>query len=107
MNYPPATLVPLEKRIEIYKEALIVLEKNDEKDHNSGYGLCMLLPSLLWKLRNATWCDAPEGSTWDYTDTKIMFPEITDYISIIRRSDTPKFERIKSLEEILLKIQYI
>ncbi len=72
----PQTEVPEELRLEIYKEALRLIETDNEiLGTHWDYGLCLLLPCILWDLDSFT-SRGPKGKGWNYRDTTTMFPEI-------------------------------
>jgi hypothetical protein len=69
-------IVPIETRLEVYKQAIKAIENNIVVSNMDSYGLCVLLPCLLWDLKLCT-SVAPDGYDWDYEHTSIAFPELT------------------------------
>lgn len=83
-NILPNTLVPRKIRLEVYKEALEIMTKkteghSEEYDH-LGSGLCLLLPVLLWGLKDfrSDFVNKNGITVWDWRDTSNMFPELTE-----------------------------
>lgn len=88
-------IVPPNIRLEIYKEALCIVENQlnnykGHRDHNSYFprGLCLLLPLLLWDLPSV-YSNTPNENIWNYYETSIAFPELTtDVIKTISTAYT-------------------
>ena len=96
-------VVPLKLRIKIYKEALKYYK---EPSDNFYSGLCILLPMLLWEL-DSYLNDAPNGNSWNWSDTSTAFPEIDEYLFVItdcNDSSERRKLRIKILTSILKKL---
>lgn len=103
-------VVPEELRFLIYQEALDYYENEDylidkyncDRD-TLPLGLCLLLPCMLWDLKHFLQ-DAPDGENWDFSDTRIAFPEIKDFLKVIGKARTREEEvetRISVLKQIL------
>lgn len=112
MKYPAATLVPREKRIEVYKKAIKFLygeEENLKANLDIYDGICLILPVILWDLKNYR-DDCPDGTKWKWTDTKKMFPEIKYHLPSIRRGRTENEQRllrISILERIVEEMESV
>jgi hypothetical protein len=98
--------LPKKIKLQVYKEAL-ELYKNDENTIKQlGYGLCLVLPCVLWEL-NHFLNSAPNGEGWKFKDTCIAFPEIDKYIeeisdiSIYDNTIEKMQKRIEVLKEII------
>lgn len=76
----PNQLVPKKIRLGVYKEALRLIENNEHKHDLGGFGLCLLLPSILWNLKSFL-NDAPNGEDWNFETTSKMFPELENFLS--------------------------
>lgn len=77
-NILPNTLVPDDIRLQVYKKAVkLILTKDEILSYRWAYGLCLLLPCILWNLPDYE-CSSPNDLSWDWRDTKNMFPELTD-----------------------------
>ena len=103
MEYPKNQLVPLFKRIEVYKSSLDILNDDRMKYHYSG--LCIMLPCILWNLNSHL--DSVNGEEWDWMETKNMFPEIEPFIEsicILETIDERITKRISIIEKILLTL---
>lgn len=96
----PNTRVPKETRLEVYKEALEIINKIIENEENEkefkhlGAGLCLMLPCLLWGLDhfldNFTTIDNKE-LPWSPWETSDMFIELNeDSIDFIERGNNNK-----------------
>lgn len=116
MKYIHPTLkeeVPKKERRKIYNRAIAYL---DNPNIHGGYGLCVILPVLLWDLEH--YLDCPphlqDNGRWSYFDTPVAFPELTS--ERLKRIDKFKEDlvdddshtnedtchfRIKILEEML------
>ena len=105
--------VPLDIRIEVYKDAIKYLE-NDLKGGYDDYsaGLCLLLPCLLWKL-NSFFSLAPDGNRWKNEHTVIAFPEIKTWLPVndaftIEHSRPYRIQkRIDFLKETITELELI
>ena len=109
-------VIPKRIRFSVYKEALKLLEDASKLPSNSYdvygmgtrndnlFGLCLLLPCILWNLEN--YCHpAPDNTDWDWYNTSFAFPEIAKGVKLIMGSSVTqkaKF-RIKVLKDILKK----
>jgi len=92
--------VPKEIRLEVYIKAKeYLLNPIDTK----GYGLCMILPVLLWDLDNFL-LEAPDGEDWSYRDTHIAFPELTkkvlNTLSLLNSKES-KAKRIEYINQFI------
>jgi len=105
INIAPNTLVPKRTRISVYKQAIKLIESGKRK-YGCSYGLCLILPCILWDLKN--YCDnAPNGNDWHYNVTLIMFPEIKSEIHKIYRLTTTESKnkmRKNILKDIVKKL---
>lgn len=69
--------VPKDIRLEVYKEALRYYENKEYEDPANFFGLCLVLPCILWD----DWTEKqPDGTYWDYLSSKKAFPELTDKV---------------------------
>ncbi len=79
-------LVPVEQRLEVYIEALRIIQHGTDVEKNrTGDGLCLMLPVILWNLDHYL-SDSPDGEMYDYTKTIIMFPEIAKTVEYLMSS---------------------
>ncbi len=89
--------VPIEIRREVYKKALT------ESKIRINYGLCLLLPVILWDLADYL-SENPLGKYWSYIHTPIAFPELTeermDFINELTREEATERRKIV-LQEML------
>ncbi len=75
----PGDVVPAEIRIQVYEEALRIIEKGERRYWLRENTLCLLLPCILWSLE--CFLDiSPCGNKWFHTHTSTMFPELTDEV---------------------------
>jgi len=96
--------VPRELRLQIYNTAKdLILSRErafnlSQHDDKNSYPLCLILPCLLWGLED--FCDkGPAGRTWDFKETQIAFPELTDKcIDAIEGAENCNVERLARLE---------
>lgn len=79
----------LETRLATYERALELLEDFYSTGKYLPYspkgeslGLCLLLPCILWDLHSYL-SDDPDDKSWDYEDTQIAFPELSNYLDAI------------------------
>ncbi len=103
-------VVPAEIRLEIYKTALRIIEKQERvfgllKD---SYGLCLLLPCVLWNLDNYL-SKAPDGNNWSYFTTSSSFPELTskvlDKLNKTETDEQANKIRIKFLKDFIKMLE--
>jgi len=76
-------------------------------DEPSTLGLCLLLPCILWDLRNYL-NNSPIGDEWNHRETVFGFPEIREYTLEISETKEHKDRlelRIKVLTEILTNLK--
>ena len=109
-------LPPKDIRLNVYKEALEYYcniqdggSCNYNADNESGLGLCLILPVLLWNLNS--YLDNLEINDkthyWCYRDTKIAFPEIVYWVIDIKDTDDYSDKlilRIKAMEDCIKKL---
>ena len=90
--------VPLDIRIEVYKDAIKYLE-NVLKDGYDEYSvaLCILLPCLLWKL-NSFFSLTPDGYNWGTNQTVIAFPELKTWLPV-NDSFTKEHKRLYRIQK--------
>lgn len=103
----PGQIVPENIRLEVYKEALQHVKNEIPKSRIAGFGLCLLLPCVLWDLYY--YCDeAPCGETWAYYDTEKTFPEMKGIIQAVGKTKTDedlKRTRIQFLTAAIEKLE--
>lgn len=75
----PDNVVPPRIRLGVYKEALGNIESNTFKYEMESFGLCLLLPCILWDLKSYL-KNAPNGEDWTTEGTQILFPELADFL---------------------------
>lgn len=112
-------LPPKDVRLNVYKEALeyyLNIQKGGlckySDNTEEGYlGLCLIIPVLLWNLNSYldNNLNIGDGNTyiWNYSDTKIAFPEIVLWVKDIE--DTVEFPdklilRIKAMKDCIEKL---
>ena len=71
-------VVPPQIRLECYKQAREIVLSEEPRFGMSGFGLCLLLPCILWDLVDYEDSD-PSDNPWDYEDTEHSFPEIIEF----------------------------
>lgn len=98
-------LVPKKKRIEVYKKAIEIIEKNEIVYELQVRGLCLLLPCILWNLKSYL-DDSPRGCVWNHYDSQKMFPEITEKV-IDKIKDCGNSRTVKDIERIELLKSFI
>lgn len=108
--------VPLDIRIEVYKDAIKYLENALKVDEDKYYvGLCILLPCLLWDL-DSSFSVAPDSLDWETEDTVIAFPEIKAWLDNYYTSGNFGIEnhykikiqkRIEFLKETITELEVI
>jgi hypothetical protein len=98
--------VPMYLRLQIYQTALKILNelqagKKPAKRYGlgDGPGLCLLLPCILWNLDNYL-DDAPDGNWWDYHQTSIAFPELTEKFIV-------QINYLEREGRVLLRIEFL
>jgi len=104
--------VPATIRLEVYKEALGIIKSGDIfepiNEKCKSYGLCLLLPCLLWGLRDMS-DRAPDGWCWEHGKTSRAFPELTKKaivsIGITETGDLGDGRRIELLELWITKLE--
>ena len=72
---------PKEVRLEVYKKAIEIIEKNLHATKEiKSYQLCLLIPVICWEIKHYLSRPLISGvlCDWDYNDTNIAFPEIND-----------------------------
>lgn len=94
----PNTEVPIELRKEVYREALRIIEIGKPRYSIDSFGLCLLLPCVLWELRHVLE-NAPNGKDWDFYHTENMFPELKDFL--IKGKKYTNQERINFLKSVI------
>lgn len=101
--------LPKEIRLEVYQEAISILQnflKTGNSDKYSANGaLCLLLPCLLWDLVTM-WDEDPQGNHWDPYHVPQGFPEIKPFVDMINQDDSAFYS--KPVEEIYqLRIEFL
>lgn len=107
-NISPGEEVPVEIRIEIYKEAIKLIETGEPIAELSTFCLCLTLPCILWEL-DSFLSVAPNGEPYDSNDAPNMFPELTPeriysietYPDNFGRND----QRLKVLNNMLIETE--
>jgi len=104
-------IVPKHIRRATYKKAIEAIESEKRIAGLCSFGLCLILPCLLWDLDHFL-SQTPQNRAWDAYDTPSMFPELTEKrIHSISRiySDNPQIDRnkqrIKVLTEMLAELE--
>jgi hypothetical protein len=100
----PGQLVPEEIRLEIYREALRQLDE-PLKYELEDYYLCLLLPCILWELEY--YLDDPDSGSWEYLQTKKMFPEIQGIeIEVLNKEESALYDiRKRYLESAIQTLE--
>jgi len=107
----PNQEVPPNIRLEVYKEALQLIQSDTDRSKRNklGIGLCLLLPVLLWELE--CYCSKlSNGRVWFYDQITKMFPELTSKkIDIITRTHADQRDkiRIEFLKEMIQRLEKI
>jgi hypothetical protein len=101
-------IVPKKIRREVYTEAIKIIESGNPIAGLTSFGLCLILPCILWDLPTFL-SETPHGTGWDSYDTRNMFPELTNKrIYYIETSSSCQEERnkqrIKVLTEMLAEL---
>jgi hypothetical protein len=106
-------VVPPEIRLQIYENALLFFEADDDdysynhyyKLEKEGAGLCLLLPCILWNLDDYLE-NQKNNKYWNYSDTSIAFPELTEEIAQeIMYCQKPVEKRIKYLKKWIKELK--
>ena len=104
-TFKPATL---EERKRVYKEAIQCIKTKTFVSRMKSFGLCLLLPCLLWKL-NWLLNDAPNGEPWDSNTIYTLFPEINEEdiynLNELHEQEIRNELRIKILEKALEQVE--
>lgn len=103
--------VDVKVRLQVYKNTLNFIKgKYEAEDWITGDipeytdGLCLLLPVILWNLKKYS-DKTPNKKSWDYNDTSIAFPELTNKVIRSINSVSNKVEqRIEFLENFITKL---
>jgi len=103
--------VPKAIRREIYREAIKIIERGKPIAKLSSFSLCLLLPSILWKL-DSFLDNNPQDKGWDQWDTSRMFPELTEeriksITKLTVNQEHRDIQRIKVLDKMLAEVQPI
>jgi hypothetical protein len=94
--------VPVNIRIEIYEEAISIIKEGRPKYSMSDFHLCILFPCILWDLESFYNPGPSNGEDWEYEDTTIAFPELTEkIISQINSCSNKNDLRIMLLENFI------
>lgn len=95
--------LPKEVRLSVYKEALALYEENKQgkysRTKDDSFGLCILLPCVLWHLKHYL-DDDPNDMSWNFTNTTTAFSELAPYI-LNQDSVWDNKDRIEILKEII------
>lgn len=76
----PNVVVPYKVRLEVYKKAVEIIEnQKDVYKLKKDFSLCVLLPCILWNLNSCS-DYAPNGDYWWTNHTRVMFPELEDFL---------------------------
>jgi hypothetical protein len=93
--------LPPHIRLEVYKEALEIVKKGQWVFGLTSFGLCLILPCVLWGLKHFME-DTPGGGEWGLRDTPKAFPELTEeWLFKIRGNKV----RIAFLEESIKQLE--
>ena len=95
--------VPIEIRKQVYQEALLICQSNDIR---RSYGLCLLLPTLLWDMNHHTDV-GPNGKRFKWRDTTTAFPETKNLVAKLLKVNNENdaiIARIEGLKVILAKM---
>lgn len=105
INITPTTLVPKKLRLEVYSEAKQIIESGKFPNKSKyPYGLCRLLPQLLWDINLSD--SAPNGEIWNVNSIQNIFPELKKELKKCKLHHdyfTPK-QRIDFLKSVTSKI---
>jgi hypothetical protein len=93
----PNTEVPIELRKEVYKEALRIIEETKEEK----YGLCLLLPKILWGLNIDEFIEDQTNKSYKLLTTTNMFPELIGFLKNGLYADYTNQERIEFLKSVI------
>jgi hypothetical protein len=99
--------LPPHIRLEVYKEALEIVKKEQWVFGLTSFGLCLILPCVLWGLNHFE-DDMPGGGEWAYDDTPKAFPEFTHEWwrrIVIKTSEDANKVRIAFLEESIKQLE--
>lgn len=105
-------VVPIEIRLEVYKEAILALKQTDSDKYSliGSKGLCLLLPCILWDLETFS-DETPEYKNWDWHDATIAFPELTEKVikllKMFQPDDKKTFAKSKNAYRITFIKQWI
>lgn len=103
----PGDLVPAEIRLQVYEEAMNAIESNKQVGGLREHWLCLLLPCILWDLKDYK-LDAPCGKEWLIMNTTDMFPELTYEVIMklepIRNKTQANAKRIEFLRGAILSL---
>lgn len=74
-------IVPIDIRLETYKETLKLFDKEIElvfsaRNKLNELSLCLVLPMVMWGMKAVT-DRQPDGKVWEYWNTVNAFPEFT------------------------------
>lgn len=102
-------VVPAEIRLEVYKQALEIIQKQkDVFNLGKSYGLCILFPCCLWDLDDFL-DNAPDSNGWSFYKTIKSFPELTD--EMIKRITSKETEekadkcRVRLLKKFIVQLE--
>jgi hypothetical protein len=99
--------LPPHIRLEVYKEALEIVKKGQWVFGLESFGLCLILPCVLWGLKHFQ-DDMPGGGEWAYDDTPKAFPEFTPEWwrrIVTKTSEDINKVRIAFLEESIKQLE--
>ena len=103
--------LPVEIRLSVYKKALdyyISVKNGGDNKYDligeGGGGVCLVLPCILWEL-DSFLSEDPKGNDWDYSDVKIAFPEIKEWVSNYKESEDKLNDRINCLKLYISELE--
>ena len=104
-QYSPSQEVPIELRLQTYKEAIEIIEKGEHKFEMKQFQLCVLLPCIFWDLKTFNE-DYKVKTYWFSEDTSIMFPELDNLLKKIGfMGHYTDAERLKFLRSTVAEIE--
>jgi len=100
----------IETRIRVYREAVRQIENNEDnyslgENYSVEYSLCLLLPCILWDLSHYL-DDSPNGMSWLFSQTVILFPELKEWLGVYRNIVGSKNQdRLSYLKKWVVKLE--
>jgi len=100
----PNTEVPIELRKEVYKEALRIIENWNKQKTKYGTdepSLCYFLLMVLYGSTEVLYDHPKTEESLYFGNTKIMFPELSDFLKRGWLSNYTNQERIEFLKSVI------